>query len=268
MAFLDIHFYSKSVMKITDMKVIIPNDLLPEMQVGNKEYDRKMRLLILLHGFSGSAEDWLTGSQIQDIAIRYNLMVIMPSGDNSFYLNGKGQDMRYEDLIGLEIPEYLRTTFGMNFTREETYIGGLSMGGFGAIHTGLKFPDRFGRIFALSSALIVNQISGLKPDTCDNRLMLDYDYYERCFGDLGHLKESENDPEYLILKHLKEKTQIPEIYMACGTEDFLLEENHGFRDFLRKNGVKPEYHENTGIHDWKFWNEYLEPAVKWLLKEA
>ena len=147
MAHLSIDFYSKSVMRITNMKVIIPNDLLPVMREGNKAYERPMGLLILLHGFSGASMDWITGSRVQELAITYNLMVVMPSGDNSFYLNGKGADMAYEDLIAKEIPEYLRKTFCMDFGPENTYIGGLSMGGFGAIHTGLKYPEVFEKIF-------------------------------------------------------------------------------------------------------------------------
>ena len=267
MAHLSIDFYSKSVMRITNMKVIIPNDLIPVMREGNKAYERPMGLLILLHGFSGASMDWITGSRVQELAITYNLMVVMPSGDNSFYLNGKGADMAYEDLIAKEIPEYLRKTFCMDFGPENTYIGGLSMGGFGAIHTGLKYPEVFGKIFALSSALIVNQIAGLKPEMQDPALMLDYDYYERCFGNLEQLKHSENDPEFLIKKHMQSGSRIPDIYMACGTEDFLLKENREFRDFLIQNKIMVDYHESQGIHDWKFWNQYLEPAICWMTQE-
>ena len=128
-------------------------------------------------------------------------------------------------------------------------------------------PEIFGKIFALSSALIVNQIAGLKPETQDPALMLDFDYYERCFGNLDQLKNSENDPEFLVTKHLQGGSRIPEIYMACGTEDFLLKENREFRDFLIQNNVMPDYHESQGIHDWKFWNQYLEPAIEWLTQE-
>ena len=61
---------------------------------------------------------------------------------------------------------------------------------------------------------------------------------------------------------------IQPIFMACGTEDFLLEKNRQFRDFLKEQGVDVAYHEGPGIHDWKFWNEYLEPGVRWMLGEG
>ena len=90
MAFLQVDFYSNVLHKITNICIVLPNDLPKEMKVDNDNYKRKMKTLILLHGYSGSEKDWLAGSLIQELAGKYNLAVIMPSGDNSFYLDGKG----------------------------------------------------------------------------------------------------------------------------------------------------------------------------------
>ena len=68
-----------------------------------------------------------------------------------------------------------------------------------------------------------------------------------------------------MTERLKKEEKIQPIFMACGSEDFLLNENHEFRDFLEKKGVDVTYKESAGIHDWKFWNEYLEPAIQWLI---
>ena len=126
------------------------------------------------------------------------------------------------------------------------------------------YPEYFGKMFGLSSALIVNGIKGMKPGSHND--IADYDYYTQIFGDLDKLDESENNPEYLVTERLKKEEKIQPIFMACGSEDFLLNENHEFRDFLLKNKVDFTYKESTGIHDWKFWNEYLEPAIEWLLE--
>ena len=85
------------------------------------------------------------------------------------------------------------------------------------------------------------------------------------FGEPSELASSVNNPEELVRRLLKEGGRIPGIYMACGTEDFLLNENHIFRDFLQEQGVELSYHESCGIHDFVFWNQYLEPAVVWML---
>ena len=119
-------------------------------------------------------------------------------------------------------------------------------------------------MFGLSSALIANGIKGMKPFSHND--IADYDYYTQIFGDLDKLDESENNPEYLVTERLKKEEKIQPIFMACGSEDFLLNENHEFRDFLLKNKVDFTYKESTGIHDWKFWNEYLEPAIQWLIE--
>ena len=263
MALIQANFFSNSLMRTVPINVILPNDAPTFITTQNPHYERPTKTLFLLHGFSGSIFDWLTGSNIQDIALRYNLAVVMPSGENSFYLNGRGDGTAYETYTGSELVDYVRKTFGLSDKSEDTFIGGLSMGGFGAIHTGLKFPENFGKIFGLSSALIIHKIKDMQPDTSDE--VADYDYYERAFGTLSELEASEKNPETLILHRQEKGETIQPIFIACGSEDFLRKENHIFRDFLTAHHVDFVYKETPGVHDWKFWNEYLEPAIQWML---
>ena len=265
MAFLQVNFFSTALMRTTAFHMFLPNEVMPEMIAGNKNYDRPTKTLYLLHGFSGSTIDWFAGSLTQELSMKYNLAIVMPSGENSFYLNAKGTGRAYQTFVGEDLVNYVSKTFGLSKEKEDVYIGGLSMGGFGAIHTALAYPEQFGHTFGLSSALIVNNIKGMEPGTTDP--IADYDYYVGAFGDLNQLEESENNPEYLVKKLKKEGKELPSIFMACGTEDFLIRENHEFRDFLEAEGVNFSYKESTGIHDWKFWNEYLEPAIEWMLEE-
>ncbi|MFA9463948.1 MAG: alpha/beta hydrolase [Velocimicrobium sp.] len=263
MALFQVEFYSKELSKIVGFNMVLPNDILPVMKGENNCYKRNMKTLYLLHGYSGSNKDWLLGSLVQEMSLKYNLAIVMPSGDNSFYLDGKGTGRSYCQYVGKELVEYLRGTFGFSDKKEDTFIGGYSMGGFGAIHTGLTFPDTFGKIVALSSALIIHKIENKKEDFKDE--VADYFYYSSIFGDLSMLEKSKNNPEYLIYK-MKEKNQaIPSIYMSCGTEDILIEENRAFHKFLQKERVEVEYVENKGMHEWSFWNQCLEPSIEWLL---
>lgn len=265
MALMKVNYYSQSLMRITNFNIVMPNDLLPIMTQCNKNYQRPTKALYLLHGFSGNENDWLYGSLIQDIAIKYNLAVIMPAGDNSFYVNAKGTGKNYGDYVSHELVEYTRKTFNLSDKKEDTFIGGLSMGAFGAIRNGLNNTDTFGKIFGLSSALIVNDIKNKKEGFRNE--VADYDYYVSIFGDLSKLEESDKNPEYLIKKLKREGKDVPPIFMACGTEDFLLNQNRQFKEFLIKEGINVDYRESKGIHDWNFWNEYLEKAVQWLLDE-
>jgi len=95
MSLLQIDFYAKTLSKVTNFNVILPNDVLSEMTANNEHYKRETKTLYLLHGYSGFSKDWLFGTNIQELAVKYNLAVVMPSGDNSFYLDGKGAGKAY-----------------------------------------------------------------------------------------------------------------------------------------------------------------------------
>lgn len=263
MALFQVDFYSRALARTTTFHAIIPNDVQPEMTATNDNYRRRMKTLFLLHGYSGSSKDWLLGSLSQEMAAKYNLAIIMPSGDNSFYLDGKGTGKAYCQYVGKELVEYTRRVFQLSEEKEDTYIGGLSMGGFGAIHTGLYFPETFGKIVGLSSALIIHNIANIKEDHHD--FIADYHYYTSTFGDLERLINSVNNPEYLIQRNKVEEKANPPIYMACGTEDFLIEENRAFHQFLVSEGIDVTYIESPGAHNWEYWNGYLEPSIQWLL---
>lgn len=263
MAVIQGMYLSDALQRSITYHMYIPNDTAPAMKT--EQYNRPPKVLYLLIGYSGSSLDWITGSLIHEIALQNNVAVVMVSGENSFYLNQKGTGRAYEDFAGKEIVEYIGKTYRLSTRREDTWIGGVSMGGFGAIHTGLRYPGTFGKILALSSALIVHDIENQKPGFQND--MADYDYYRSVFGPLDALEDSVNNPEYLVKELQKSGATLPDIYMACGTEDFLLQQNRSFRDFLKQQNVAVRYEESPGIHDWKFWNEYLAKAVHWAVED-
>ncbi|WP_240647272.1 hypothetical protein [Paenibacillus nanensis] len=92
-----------------------------------------------------------------------------------------------------------------------------------------------------------------------------YGYYRKVFGDLDNVLGSDKDPEELIRHLKKEGLPIPSIYLACGTEDFLLDVNQRFQRFLEDEGVEHTYKENPGAHTWDFWNEHIGDALEWSL---
>lgn len=264
MATLHVELFSQSISKQTDFYVILPNDLPEPMRMGNPHYERPMKTLFLLHGYSGNNRDWLFNSQIMQLALKYNLAVVMPSGENSFYVDAKASGHQYDSLIAKDILNYVRKILGIAQNAEDTYIGGLSMGGFGALHIGLSHPNDFSKIIALSSALIVGQLANMKED--DPNPMANYEYYVNIFGDLSKAADSSHNPEILVKDILKNGKALPGIYMACGAQDFLIEPNRAFYKFLTEQNVEAEYHETPGIHNWDFWNAYIEPGIRWALE--
>lgn len=264
MALLQVDFYSESLKRVVSFNALIPNDLMDVMKENNIQYNRPMKTLYLLHGYSGSNKDWLLNSKIQELSVKYNLAVIFPTGENSFYLDIKRTDGAYGIFVGEELIEYTRKMFNLSNKREDTFIGGLSMGGFGAIRNGLKYHQTFGKIIGLSSALIIHDIKNIEEGFKDS--IADYYYYSSIFGNLEKLEESDNNPETLINDCISMGKEIPDIYMACGSEDFLIENNRSFKAFLDSKNVKVSYQEEEGVHDWNFWNQYLEPSITWLLQ--
>lgn len=265
MALLKMDFYSDKLKRFTTVHVVLPNDTPDMMTAGNPEYARPMKVLYLLHGFSGYSMDWLIGCGLQDLSVKYNLAMVLPSGDNSFYVDREATGCAYGSFVGEELIQYITKTIHFPNKKEDTFVGGLSMGGFGAIRLALRYPDNYGKVFGLSSAMLIKQIEKMQPG--EENPVANYAYFRSVFGDLRQLEISENNPLFL-LKKLKEQNQpVPPIYMACGTEDFLLEDNRDFVRSLQEEAVDVEYHESEGTHNWEFWNGYLEKAIQWLLKK-
>lgn len=263
MALLSLNFYADSLRRQTEVKVILPNDILPKYTQKNPHFRRPPKSLYLLHGYSGCNTDWLSGSDIYELAHKYNLAVIMPSAENSFYLDRPGSGQKMGTLVGRELPEYIQKTFGLSAQREDNFIAGLSMGGFGALQVGLSRPELFSKIAAFSAALIVHEVAEMQPGSGND--VADYDYYRLIFGEPADLLTSPNNPEELIRRLKAAEQTIPDIYLTIGTEDFLYEKNQQFKAFLEKEKVPHTYTEGPGVHDFKFWNAQLEPAIRWFL---
>lgn len=266
MARLDGVFFSKTLSRPVHFVAVLSNDIAFGSE-NNPNFKRPTKNVYLLHGYSGCDTDWPANVALGDLANRYNVNFFMPNGDNSFYLNNKATGFKYASYVGEEFIEYTRKTFNLSDKREDTFVGGLSMGGFGALHTGLMFNNTFSKVIALSSALIQGMIKILSPDMPDNG-MANYEYYAWTFG-MGKdvdFETSENNPEYLVKKIKAEGGQFPDLYMACGTEDFLIEPNKAFAAYLKENDVPVEFVTGPGVHDFNFWRKYLEEGLNWALK--
>ena len=264
MANFQVQYFSQALARKTTFLASIPNDVRTDIPyTTNVHQKRPTKTLFILHGYTGMAENWVSEEWMQ----HYNVAVISATAENSFYLDAEATGHKYETMLAIELVDYVRKTFGLAMRPEDTYIAGISMGGYGAIHTGLAHPDRFSRIAGLSSALIVHQIAGMTRGNDGNGGLANYAYYEGCFGDLATVETRETNPEVLIRK-LKEKgTKIPDMFLCCGTEDFLIEPNRAFHRFLTREQVPHEFHESKGVHDGVFWAEYEPKALAWLFRD-
>ncbi len=278
MANFNIEYYSNCLHRAASFKVVIPvidrrMDSFPPQELTEIQKG-EMKTLFLLHGYSGKGDCWVP----EYLCEKYNFAVVCPNGENGFWLNGRSTGHKFQSLVGEELVDFMRKTFNLATKPENTYIMGLSMGGFGALHTALAYPDVFSKTCCLSSALIHHEVAGMKaPVTVraesgdasqganeeGGNGVANYDYYRECFGEPEKLLQSENNPEYLVEKILASggKIKMPEIIMACGTEDFLLNENRAMHKFLEEKGVKHVYWEDSGIHDMNFWGKCVQKFI-------
>ncbi len=256
MSILHVEYMSACLQREVSFKAILPL----EKPGANGFAKRNLKTIYLLHGYSGHCTDWLSGSGIHELSLIHDMAVILPSGENSFYVDNAENETWFGQFIGKEIVEFTRALFPLSEKREDTLIGGFSMGGFGALRNGLKYPEVFGAVIALSSALITDKIGDRETDF--SNMPASRTYYEKTFGSLDRLIGSDNDPKALAKKAAETK-KIPDLYLACGTEDFLLNENRDFRDYLAGLGLRFTYVEGPGKHDWKFWNPHIESALDW-----
>ena len=259
MALLQCNFFSQALMRTVPIQVVLPTD--KTLGPGGPAAQGPFKTLYLLHGIFGNDTDWVCGTRVQSWAQDRNLAVVMPSGDNSFYVDNPKASAYYGRFIGQELVDFTRRSFPLSTRREDTFLGGLSMGGFGAIVNGLQHPQTFGAVAALSSALILDSM--LEHTQYTDFLMTNKGYYESVFGELSQVRGGVNDYDALAEKVAKEPVR-PKFYLACGTEDGLLGVNRQFRDHLLQLGYDVTYEEGPGVHDWYFWDEYILKALNWL----
>ena len=260
MAIIEVNFISKCLMRTVTFNAIIPVDKFGP-QAENAE-QKPLKTLYLLHGIFGNYTDWVNGTRIQAWAEANDLAVIMPSGENRFYLDDEKSGELYGEFIGKELVEFTRKLFPLSDKREDTFIAGLSMGGYGAIRNGLKYAENFGCVIGLSAALVHD--TWKDADNSAPIFTFRRNYYEAIFGEYEKVKGSDKDPKALLLKLKEEGRPVPKMYLCCGTEDGLVTANRDFRDFLNENGVDLTYVEGPGKHDWVFWDTYIKKVLDWL----
>ena len=264
MALIQVNFMSESLMRTVPVQVILPIDK-PRFPGMPEKEARPFKTLYLLHGVFGNNTDWVAGTCVKRWAEEKDLAVVMPSGENMFYVDQEKAHNYYGEYIGKELVEITRKMFPLSDKREDTFIAGLSMGGYGAVRNGLKYHDTFGCIGGFSSAFSVldaDQRTNDSPFFLENR-----DYAESFFGDLSKLLTSDKNPKWLIDKLKEEQAKMPKVYMACGKQDSLLYKNREMKDYMKNAGMDVTYEEGEGGHEWDFWNRYIKRFIDWLPME-
>lgn len=258
MATLTTTFQSEELKRKVTFTAIIPTPTksLYDYETKAEAKPEGLKTLYLLNGWNGNHEDWIQNSTIIKLADQYNLAVIMPSGDNSFYVDHV-DDSNYGKFIGEELVTVTRGLFPLSTKREDTFIGGLSMGGYGALRNGYVYNKTFSKILGLSSSILhkgdkVHDLSEENPINSKLKFIIQSD----SFNDMDDSMDI-----YRVIENAETK---PDLFMACGTEDFLYEENLAVHNWMESENIAHHYVEAPGEHNWKFWEMTISQALEWI----
>ncbi|VGO22842.1 alpha/beta hydrolase [Pontiella sulfatireligans] len=228
------------------------NIILPEHP---NAWNEPPAVLYLLHGLSDDHTIWSRRTSIERYARDYNLVIVMPDAYKSFYCDMK-HGSNYLAFMADELPMLIKRWLNVSSNPKNTFVAGLSMGGYGAVKLALGRPGQYAAAASLSGALDI--ASHINDDWNESRLRT----FEAVFGSLNHVPNSSND----LIAQIKGLDTIPEtkFYACCGTEDYLYQDSVAFRGTAAAKGLHLTYEESAGEHEWGFWDNYIQRVLEWL----
>lgn len=236
-----------------------------------------LKTLYLLHGTGDDHSAWQRFTSIERYVQNKRLAVVLPAGNRSNYTDqARGYD--YFTYMTEELPTVCRKLFKLSDRREDTFVAGLSMGGYGAMKMGLLRSDLFGAVCCLSGGVdrVRQLMSGYDHEKLkdwafvrslkqtDPAAYLRISDFINTFGSIEEYVGSDHDIYAIIDKMATEGKTFPKLFIAIGTEDIHYEPNVRLRQKLIDHAVPYTYIEGPGIHEWAFWDEYIQKAIDWL----
>lgn len=231
MAKIQCNVISYTLKRTVDIDVILPTVTIPESFEGNCSHKKKDKypVLYLLHGYGNNHAQWCGYTNVELYAEERQIAVVMISGENKKYIAQPEDD--FVKFIQEELPEFITATFPVSDRKEDTYIAGLSMGGFGALYHGLSRPDLYAGIGAFSAAV-----------------------------------EMENNP-IKILDIVDNYQGNQQIYITCGDKDFIYEQSVALVKKLEELNIEHTWVSKQGYeHEWRFWDLSIEAFLDWITR--
>lgn len=258
MALIHCDYYSEVLGLSTSMTVILPQQTASQigMQGAGRE-GKRHPTLYLLHGLTDDHTIWGRRTSIERYVSSLGIAVVMPNVHKSFYTDMVHGE-KYWTFLTEELPRVARSFFPLSDVREDNFVAGLSMGGYGAFKWALSYPDRFAAAASLSGALDIHDRREVSEQ---DEAMLSL--LERIYGERP-IKGTSNDLFWLLENQAGQAGPRPLLYQCCGTEDFLYRNNVDFRDACLKTDLALTYNEGPGAHEWSYWDARIQDVLKWL----
>jgi putative tributyrin esterase len=241
---------SKLMAREMPYRVILPTNY-------EKAKDNRYAVVYLLHGLTGHFNDWTDKTKLAEYASKREFIIVTPEGDNGWYSDSAtAANDKYESYIVQELIPEIDKKFRTISDREHRSIAGLSMGGYGSLKFGLKYPEKFVLIGSFSGAL---GAASWSDKTLGNAWKPLTDSIMGVFGAEDSQNRKDNDIYKMVKEISPEKVKsLPFIYIDCGTEDGLIQQNRDFVAILLEKKIPHEFRQLPGKHDWIFWNSQVE----------
>ncbi len=233
--------------------------LLPNGYDANKS--ERYAVIYLLHGLTGHFDNWTDKTDLKNYAAGYNYIIVTPEGDNGWYTDSAtAPTEKYESYLVKELIPEIDKNYRTLADRRHRAIAGLSMGGYGSLKFGLKYPEMFALVGSFSGAL---PAASWTDKNLGNNWKALSDSIMSIYGADGSETRANNDIFKIVKDASPEKIKtMPFIFQSCGTEDFLIQTNHDFAAALFEKKIPHEYREHPGIHDWKFWDDQIREFLQ------
>lgn len=254
MAHLRCDFFSDSLSLSTSMTVILPQRTTNQIGMTGQLAEGPPPVLYLLHGLSDDDTTWLRRTSIERYAAALGLVVVMPQVHRSFYTD-EAYGGRYWTFLTHELPELVQSFFRVSDRREDTFVAGLSMGGYGAFKWALRQPERFAAAACLSGAVHLSGLRSGRTRAEDPRM------FERVFGAQSIVGA---DDDLFALLERADPTALPALHLSCGTEDVLYADNRTFATACEGAGVEVTTDFGPGAHSWDYWDARIQDVLTWL----
>ena len=253
MAHITLNYLSKTLGMHQMINVILPED---KSYFDTNENAKPLKTMLLLHGLSSDTSSYMRYTSIERYANTHQLAVVMPNADHSFYSN-MAYGHSYYDYI-LEVYDYVHQIFPLSKKRDDNFIAGHSMGGYGTIKFALTQGDKFAKAVPLSAVFEAQNLMDLEWNDFSK---------EAIVGNLSSVKGTEHDPYYLLDKAVAEDKQIPKLLIMCGKQDFLYQDNLDFIDYLSRKNVPYQFEDGPGDHDYAYWDQAIKRAITWMVND-
>ncbi|WP_406045367.1 esterase family protein [Micromonospora sp. NBC_00898] len=253
MALVQCDFFSEALGLNTSVTVILPERTTAQIGMAGSAPAGDPPVLYLLHGLTDDHTIWQRRTAIERYVAPLGLAVVMPNGGRSFYTDEEHGN-RYWTFLSTELPEVCRSFFRLSDRPEDTFVAGLSMGGYGAMKWALRDPGRFAAAASLSGALDVARRRDHPTSPVDPAV------WHTVWGD--RQVPGTDDDTVALLERAGD--DLPALYVACGTEDFLYEDNTRFVETARRRGVPLTVDFSPGTHDWAYWDAKIQDVLAWL----